>query len=62
MLLRHLVIPEKEDEGREIMRWLAGNVSRILSVNIMEQCRPDAHVGKVPRSVKGAASSGFVQR
>jgi putative pyruvate formate lyase activating enzyme len=46
VLLRHLVMPGKQDEGREIMRWLAENVSRDLYVHIMEQYHPDAHVGK----------------
>lgn len=55
VLLRHLVMPGKEDEGREIMRWLAENVSRDLYIHIMEQYHPDAHVGKkrrVTRRVK----------
>ncbi len=30
-------MPGKEDEGVEIMRWLAGNVSRDLFANVMEQ-------------------------
>ncbi|KKA16398.1 Pyruvate formate lyase activating enzyme [Rasamsonia emersonii CBS 393.64] len=49
VLLRHLVMPGKEDEGREIMRWLAENVSKDLYVHIMEQYHPDAHVGKKKR-------------
>jgi len=52
VLLRHLVMPGKEDEGREIMRWLAENVSRDLYVHIMEQYHPDAHVGKPKRKSK----------
>lgn len=49
VLLRHLVMPGKEDEGREIMRWLAENISKDLYVHIMEQYHPDAHVGKKRR-------------
>lgn len=52
VLLRHLVMPGKEDEGREIMRWLAENVSKDLYVHIMEQYHPDAHVGKKKRLAK----------
>ena len=52
VLVRHLVMPGKEDEGREIMKWLAAEVSRDVMVNIMEQYRPDAHVGKERRRVK----------
>ncbi|KAJ5629401.1 hypothetical protein N7528_003058 [Penicillium herquei] len=61
VLLRHLVMPEKEDEGREIMRWLGENVSKDLYVHIMEQYHPDAHVGKkrrVTRRVRFGEASG----
>lgn len=49
VLLRHLVMPGKEDEGMEIMRWLAENVSKDVYVHIMEQYFPRAHVGKPSR-------------
>ncbi|EEA28873.1 hypothetical protein TMatcc_002770 [Talaromyces marneffei ATCC 18224] len=49
VLLRHLVMPGKEDEGKQIMEWLAENVSRDLYVHVMEQYHPDAHVGKKKR-------------
>lgn len=56
VLLRHLVMPGKEDEGQEIVRWLAENVSKDLFIHIMEQYHPRAHVGKPKRSSgKGAA-------
>lgn len=50
VLVRHLVMPGKEDEGQEIVKWLAENVSKDIYVNIMEQYHPDAHVGKKKRS------------
>ncbi|KAK3955444.1 pyruvate formate lyase [Pseudoneurospora amorphoporcata] len=53
VLLRHLVMPGLEEEGKEIMRWLAENVSRDLFVNIMEQYRPAAYVGKVKARRRG---------
>ena len=56
LLLRHLVMPGKEDEGREIMRWLSENISRDIFVNIMEQYHPDAHVGKPSRSFRASSS------
>jgi putative pyruvate formate lyase activating enzyme len=49
LLVRHLVMPGKEAEGAEIMRFLAKEVSRDCFVNIMEQYHPDAHVGKKKR-------------
>ncbi|KAF2467726.1 uncharacterized protein BDR25DRAFT_233907 [Lindgomyces ingoldianus] len=49
VLVRHLVMPGKEDEGREIVRWLAESVSTDLMVHIMEQYFPRAHVGKLRR-------------
>ncbi|KAK0512234.1 hypothetical protein JMJ35_005362 [Cladonia borealis] len=57
VLLRHLVMPGMEEEGKEIMRWVAGEVSRDMFVNIMEQYRPDAHVGKSARSTKASLGS-----
>lgn len=57
VLLRHLVMPGKEDEGGEIMRWLGENVSKDLFVNIMEQYHPDAHVGKPSRSARVSSGS-----
>jgi putative pyruvate formate lyase activating enzyme len=50
LLIRHLVMPGKEDEGAEIMKFLANEVSTDCFVNIMEQYHPDAHVGKPKRS------------
>lgn len=52
LLVRHLVMPGKEDEGAEIMRFLAREVSADCFVNIMEQYHPDAHVGKKRRGKK----------
>ena len=51
VLVRHLVMPGKEEEGRRIVEWLASEegVGRDVFVNIMEQYRPDAHVGKERR-------------
>lgn len=53
LLVRHLVMPGLEDEGASIVRWLAENVSRDCYVNVMEQYRPDAHVGKPGRGRRG---------
>jgi putative pyruvate formate lyase activating enzyme len=50
VLVRHLVMPGHENEGREIVRWLAQNVSKDIMVHIMEQYFPRAHVGKPRRS------------
>ncbi|KAL1597841.1 hypothetical protein SLS60_008328 [Paraconiothyrium brasiliense] len=52
VLVRHLVMPGKEDEGKEIVRWLAENVSKDMMVHIMEQYFPRAHVGKPRRGAK----------
>jgi putative pyruvate formate lyase activating enzyme len=53
VLVRHLVMPGKEDEGQEIVKWLADNISRDTYIHIMEQYHPRAHVGKAKRSTKG---------
>lgn len=53
VLVRHLVMPGKEEEGRRIVRWLAENVSKDLFIHIMEQYHPRAHVGKPRRGTIG---------
>ncbi|KAL4782102.1 hypothetical protein BJX76DRAFT_359269 [Aspergillus varians] len=58
VLLRHLVMPGMEDEGGEIMRWLAANVSQDLYVHVMEQYHPDAHVGKKRRVARRRTVGG----
>ncbi|EME40695.1 hypothetical protein DOTSEDRAFT_90843 [Dothistroma septosporum NZE10] len=49
LLLRHLVMPGYEQEGKEIVRWLAENVSKDMYIHVMEQYFPRAHVGKQRR-------------
>ncbi|KAI1763759.1 hypothetical protein GGR53DRAFT_467037 [Hypoxylon sp. FL1150] len=56
VLVRHLVMPGKEAEGEQIMKFLAENISRDIFVNIMEQYRPAAHVGKPKRRTKKEVS------
>jgi putative pyruvate formate lyase activating enzyme len=46
VLVRHLVMPGQKEEGRQIVEWLAENVSKDLYVHLMEQYHPRAHVGK----------------
>ena len=50
VLLRHLVMPGHEEEGKRIFQWLAEHVSKDLYVHVMEQYFPRAHVGKERRS------------
>ena len=52
VLIRHLVMPGKADEGVRIMNWIAEKLGRDVFVNVMEQYHPDAHVGKVKRGSK----------
>lgn len=58
VLVRHLVMPGKEEEGKEIMKWLAENVSKDLMINVMEQYFPSGHVGKERRVTKTQESQG----
>lgn len=46
LLVRHLVMPGLVDEGKEIMRFLADEISKDTYVNVMDQYRPDFTVGK----------------
>ncbi|ETN42145.1 uncharacterized protein HMPREF1541_04086 [Cyphellophora europaea CBS 101466] len=52
VLVRHLVMPGKEEEGVKIVNWLASSLGKDIFVNVMEQYHPDAHVGKSQRGSK----------
>ncbi|EXJ84858.1 pyruvate formate lyase activating enzyme [Capronia epimyces CBS 606.96] len=61
VLVRHLVMPGKEQEGVQIMKWLAQTLGRDVFVNIMEQYHPDAHVGKPKRGSKDNAQARYAE-
>lgn len=64
VLIRHLVMPGQEDEGKNIVRWLAEYVSKDLYIHVMEQYHPRAHVGKQRRTTTVRAkeiSEGVVE-
>lgn len=58
VLVRHLVMPGQEAEAEQILKFLAEKVSKDIFVNIMEQYRPDAHVGKPKRRTKKETGQG----
>lgn len=60
VLVRHLIMPGLEEESKQIMQWLATEVSRDLFVNLMEQYRPAAHVGKVNTRTTKTKRKGVV--
>jgi putative pyruvate formate lyase activating enzyme len=45
VLIRHLVMPDQQNETRNIMRWLAEELSPDTFVNIMAQYHPEHQVG-----------------
>ena len=50
LLVRHLVLPGLLEETRQILHWIATNLSRNTYVNVMAQYRPEGGVlmGKAP--------------
>lgn len=60
VLVRHLVMPGLLHETRAILGWLAGEVSPDTFVNIMEQYRPENHVGEM--TADGAARFTEINR
>src|SRR5262249_48854307 len=49
VLVRHLVMPGLLDDTREIMQWIAGNLSRDTYVNVMDQYYPAHKAETEPR-------------
>ena len=48
LLVRHLVMPGARQETREIMHFLAAEISRQTYVNVMDQYRPCGRAGDFP--------------
>jgi putative pyruvate formate lyase activating enzyme len=49
VLVRHLVMPGLLDDTREIMRWIADNLSRETYINVMDQYYPAHKADTEPR-------------
>ncbi len=61
VLVRHLVMPGKEDEGIQIMNWLSQTLGKDVFVNVMEQYHPSAHVGKPQQRSKAASGKRYAE-
>ena len=61
LLVRHLVMPGGLDETREILRFLAREVSPDTFVNVMPQYRPEGLASRYPAIARPLAPSEFRQ-
>jgi putative pyruvate formate lyase activating enzyme len=48
LIVRHLVMPGDLSGTRQVMRFIAGNISVNTYVNVMAQYRPEGEAGKIP--------------
>ncbi|KAK4617617.1 hypothetical protein CLAFUW4_12140 [Fulvia fulva] len=62
ILLRHLVMPGYEEEGKQIVRWLAENASKDMYIHTMRQYCPRAHVGKERRTTGSGRAKDLASR
>ncbi|KJX98823.1 pyruvate formate lyase activating enzyme like protein [Zymoseptoria brevis] len=60
VLVRHLVMPGLEEEGKHIVHWLAENVSKDLYIHVIEQYHPRAHVGKDRRQTRSGRAKDIL--
>ena len=61
LLVRHLVMPGGLDETRQILRFLAQEVSPDTFVNVMPQYRPDGLASQYPAIARPLKESEFQQ-
>jgi putative pyruvate formate lyase activating enzyme len=61
VLVRHLVMPGKLDESRQIFRFLADELSPDTYVNIMGQYRPAHQVGRVAETGRNAGTVRYAE-
>ncbi len=59
LLVRHLVMPGGLDETREILRFLAREVSPDTFVNVMPQYRPEGLAGRHPAIARPLPESEY---
>ncbi len=59
LLVRHLVMPGLIEESRQILEWLAREISPDTFVNIMGQYRPEHLVGKPSRDAGGTRGTCY---
>jgi putative pyruvate formate lyase activating enzyme len=53
VLVRHLVMPNLQDQGARIMQFLAEEVSQDTFISLLSQYRPTANVGKKDKTRTG---------
>lgn len=61
LLIRHLVLPDGSAGTREIMRFIANQISTDTYVNIMNQYRPCGSAGKIKSLAKYPSQADFKQ-
>ena len=59
VLIRHLVLPDGLAGTREVMRFLAEEISPNSYVNVMAQYRPCGHASNVPSLSKGISDQEY---
>jgi putative pyruvate formate lyase activating enzyme len=59
LLVRHLVMPGHLDESREILRFLAGEISTQTFVNVMDQYRPCHRANRFPAIARPLTGEEF---
>lgn len=62
LLVRHLVMPGQVAEAASIMRWIGTTLSPDTFVNIMDQYRPTALVGKASKARPDRIMHGDINR
>lgn len=61
LLVRHLVMPDGLAQSKEVMEFLATEISKDTYVNIMDQWRPCGEAYKYPELSKGITSKDYLQ-
>ncbi len=59
LLIRHLVMPEDLASTREVMRFLANEVSKDTYVNVMSQYRPCGDANNFPELRRSITAEEF---
>ena len=59
LIVRHLILPERLSGSREVLKWLAEELSREVTISVMSQYNPMHHALEMPRLARSISQAEF---
>ena len=59
LIVRHLILPERLSGSREVLKWLAEELSREVTISVMSQYNPMHHALEMPQLARSISQAEF---